>query len=540
MKFLSFIACFVILGALSMTTSAQTFSNTNAFTIRDNTSASLYPSNVNVAGVTGTVSKVTVTLTGISHSYPDDIGVLLVSPTGVKVRLWSDAGGGDGGSGGGIINNVNVTFDDSAAKFLPDGLTGDPAITTGSYKPTMGTSGSAQGPAHPANFPAPAPASPYALTLSSFNGVNPNGNWSLYVDDDAEGDSGMISGGWSLTITTGGTTTTPPTRATLFDFTGNGRTDYTVFNNIVGGQPIKWKVLGNPALPGPNQAFIRIFDYGIGSDRNVGVDDIVPNDYRGDKKFEVAVRRRSEGFYYVAQFPLGTAPLALDAVVRWGNSTDTPGADGDYDGDGKDDYTVARLNTNNTITYFMLLSNSNTMRAVTFGLVKTGIIPQLLHGADFTGNGRDELVLAEFSDDNTNRNRPVTYLIGDAVNGTLVMTTNWGNYDTDYSITPADYTGDGKADLVAVRQNSTQAIWYVRNTATGTLAATPFGIGDPSFTNNDLPIRGDYDGDGRQDIAVWRPSTQTFYSINSSTGTLNVQGWGSSPTDIPLGILGTF
>ena len=523
----------------SITISAQTFSNTSAITIRDNTTANPYPSNINVANVTGTVSKVTVTLTGVSHTYPDDIGVLLVGPTGVKVRLWSDAGGGDGGAGGGIISNLNLTFDDSAARFLPDGITGDPVITSGTYKPTLGTSGNGQGPAHPTDFSAPAPVSPYALTLSSFNGVNPNGNWSLYVDDDAAGDSGAISGGWSLTITTGGGTT-PPARATVFDFTGTGRTSFTILSPLVGGQPIRWKVAGNPALPGANQAFIRVFDYGIASSTTVAADDIVPDDYRGDKKYEVAVRRRSSGIYYVSQFPTGTSPITLDAAVQWGTSADVPGAEGDYDGDGKSDYTVARANSDNSITYFMLLSATNTLRAVPFGLLKAGIATQLLHGADFTGDGRDEIVFAQFTNDPTLANNPITYYVGDAVTGAVVLITNWGNFASDYSMTPADYTGDGRADLVAVRQSSSPAVWYVRNTATGASTATPFGVGDPNFRTNDLPLRGDYDGDGRQDVAVWRPSNQTFYFINSATGTATGQRWGDGATDVPLATFGTF
>ncbi len=328
------------------------------------------------------------------------------------------------------------------------------------------------------------------------------------------------------------------TKATLFDFTGNGKTDFTVFNSIVGGQPIRWKVAGNPALPGANQAFIRVFDYGIGTDDNFDGDDIVPNDYRGDGKVDVAVRRETNGVYYVAQFPTGTGGVVLDAAVPWGSTSDVSGAEGDYDGDGKADYTVIRVNSDNSLTYYMLLSATNTTRAVPFGLLKSGISTRVFRGADFNGDGRDEIVFAQFT--TSASSRPITYYVGDAVTGAVVLITNWGDYSTDFSMTPADYTGDGKADLAAVRESSSPAVWYVRNTATGQSTATAFGIGDPNFANYDYPIRGDYDGDGRQDIAVWRPSNQTFYFINSSTGTATGQKWGDAASDIPLATLGTF
>jgi hypothetical protein len=59
----------------------------------------------------------------------------------------------------------------------------------------------------PANFPAPAPAGPYAKSLSAFDGTDPNGTWKLFIIDDSPGSSGAVANNWALQITT---ETAPP------------------------------------------------------------------------------------------------------------------------------------------------------------------------------------------------------------------------------------------------------------------------------------------------------------------------------------------
>lgn len=145
--------------------------------------ATPYPSAIAVSGVTGTVTKVTVTLPDVSHTSPDDVDILLVGPLGQKVILMSDAGEG------GDLANVTLIFDDAAPFAMPDG----PGIASGTYKPSSYESGEV--------FDAPAPGPPYGLALSVFNGANPNGTWNLYVVDDDGLDQGTIAG-WSLNITT--------------------------------------------------------------------------------------------------------------------------------------------------------------------------------------------------------------------------------------------------------------------------------------------------------------------------------------------------
>lgn len=317
-------------------------------------------------------------------------------------------------------------------------------------------------------------------------------------------------------------------RGKLFDFTGNGRADWTTITGGAAGAPLTWRVLGNPADPAPNQAFIRIFNYGI-----VG-DAIEWSDFRGDVKTEMTVRRPGDQNYYIAQFPTGPGPLVLDTVVKWGTSTDVTGGEGDFDGDGKIDYCVVR-NTANVLTWYILTSTSNTIRALNFGTVTAGFTTVLLNGADINGDGQDELTFAKYS----NSTGFVTWYFGDAVTGAGVYQGTFGNFNTMNDVPPADYTGDGKADLVEVQLDQTNLIWYIFNPVTGVTTATVFGIGDPAFANFDFPLRGDYDGDGRQDIAVWRPGTTTFYVLQSSNGSIVSQFWGNV-NDTPLAALGTF
>ena len=147
-----------------------------------------YPSTIDVFGLTGTVTDINVTINGLSHTFPDDIDILLVGPGGQKIILLSDAGGPHD------VSNISLVFDDQAVSFPSNGNT----LVTGSFKPVNYTGNGGPNDI----FPDPAPAGPYGSLLSVFNGTDPNGTWKLFVFDDQGADVGEIARGWSLDIVT--------------------------------------------------------------------------------------------------------------------------------------------------------------------------------------------------------------------------------------------------------------------------------------------------------------------------------------------------
>lgn len=320
---------------------------------------------------------------------------------------------------------------------------------------------------------------------------------------------------------------------TLNDFQGNGRSSFVTLAFADGG-PITWKLTGNPSSAAPGAAFKREFNYGLTSDT------VAVGDYIGDAKSDLTVFRdtaaSAPGIFYVSEFPTGTGGVMLNRAVQFGNGfTDIAGVQGDYDGDGKTDYALIRVQAS-ALVWYIMSSSTNTVKAITFGSLTGATGPAVFPGADFNGDGRDELVYLTRNAAGT----VVNYFIGDANTGAGVITRSFGNYNTDFSVAPDDYTGDGRADFVAVRETQgTQAIWYILNSFTNTVTATPFGIPDPTFTDLDVPVRGDFDGDNRHDICVWRSTNQTFYYISSQFNNIQAQKSGDA-TDLPLGSFGLY
>lgn len=207
---------------------------------------------------------------------------------------------------------------------------------------------------------------------------------------------------------------------------------------------------------------------------------------------------------------------------------------------------------------------------------------------DYDGDGRMDLSILRFPNVTPPGVAQITYWNQTSSSG--VQVTNWGNANTDFPA-PGDYDGDGKGDLAVYRggqsvgalgafyifrsSDSTfqifnygvfgdqvvsrdydgdgrtdpaifrrgtaagqQAFWWIkRSTVPAGDLVIPFGTtGDVvGGTNGDTPVPGDYDGDGKFDIAVYRfgglSPNNNFIILRSLDGAVSFQQWGNFTSD---------
>lgn len=92
-----------------------------------------------------------------------------------------------------------------------------------------------------------------------------------------------------------------------------------------------------------------------------------------------------------------------------------------------------------------------------------------------------------------------------------------------------DFDGDGKTDLGLWRGST--GVWQVLKSAGGSIS---YGWGSAAAPYYDIATPGDYDGDRRVDIAIWRPSSGMWFSVNSSNGAAKTFALGAAgDTPVP-------
>ena len=192
MKIYGLVVCVAMVLAAQSATAGSSFCNADPVSMPTSGAATPYPSSITVVGAGTSLTTVDVQLNGFSHTFPDDVDLLLVGPTGAKLVIQSDVGGDPNPS------SLSYVISDAGSALLPDAG----PLTAGTFKPTNVGSGDV--------FVAPAPAGPHneaapagSATLTSvFAGSDPNGTWKLFVVDDFAGDPGEFSGGWCLDFAT--------------------------------------------------------------------------------------------------------------------------------------------------------------------------------------------------------------------------------------------------------------------------------------------------------------------------------------------------
>ncbi|MEZ5426646.1 MAG: VCBS repeat-containing protein [Pyrinomonadaceae bacterium] len=199
----------------------------------------------------------------------------------------------------------------------------------------------------------------------------------------------------------------------------------------------------------------------------------------------------------------------------------------DYDGDGKTDFGITRWGPapNSPTEWFILKSggtagefdyNQFGLRAGTSRTFNGVFILDTVLPADYDGDGKADIAI--FDGNRASASQPETHFyIINSSDGSLRIE-QFGTRGDNASIM-GDYDGDGKADLAVWRQGATtgaQSTFYVKRSSDDQLMSVDWGI------RGDRPVLGDYDGDGKQDFSVARVNVSTgesmFYTLRSSDG----------------------
>ncbi len=340
---------------------------------------------------------------------------------------------------------------------------------------------------------------------------------------------GAINFDSNVSFTDAGSNT--PVQVVIADIDGDGTPDLVVMNNI------GFSVYRNTSTSGSitSGSFATAVDFTVtGNVAQYGEPQLAVGDIDGDGKQDVCICNGSDTIYVMRNTSsIGTVNFTspvffLGNSYYWGTDYFASIAIIDIDGDGKADIVCGdgmgiavfrNMGTAGTIT-----SSSLATSIVFEGAGYSGIAI-----GDLDGDGKPDVVgtIGSTAGDN------LTVYKNTSSPGVINFATSvgfaTGNYPANVLI--SDIDGDGKPDLAFLNQGD-GTLGLMRNTATtGTIDASSFAA-QVVFAAGYSPwglASGDFDGDGKPDIAVSSPYTllatfgqtvQIFHNI-ASAGTID-------------------
>lgn len=281
---------------------AQIFSNNAPISIPSSGTATPYPSTINVSGVPSGILSIRVRLKNFTHTFPADVGVLLVAPDGLAAQLIAPIPS----SGGFPVSNITVELSTTSSTPLPNPL------VSGSFRAADGT----QGYTSPANSFLRVPFTDLRLAAA-------NGAWRLFVQDFAAGDFGTFAGGWEIEFFE------EPVPLASNAFTYQGRLDGGITDGSI---DVRFSLWNSPISRSPTNRLtspVQIDNIPISGGlftASVNLGRAIPTDIRSYLQLEVASPSGSGFEILSTRQEITPAPLATMATGL-GNATSLPGGD---------------------------------------------------------------------------------------------------------------------------------------------------------------------------------------------------------------------
>jgi peptidyl-prolyl cis-trans isomerase A (cyclophilin A) len=222
----------------------------------------------------------------------------------------------------------------------------------------------------------------------------------------------------------------------------------------------------------------------------------VVGDFDGDGLTDTATQTSAGVWWVTRTTAAGTAtPTQWAALAIYQFPTV-----GDFNADGRDDLAVRNAANG---SWQVLTSTGTGFSPSRFGRWNNELTWTNVFAADFTGDGRDDLV----------GQRSDSAWVVAASTGTAFASTVWTFFSSGEFGTVGDFNADGRAD-VAVR-NAANGAWRVLTSSGSSFTAVKFGTWTTDMTWSNVRA-GDFDGDGRTDLVGQR--ADGAWHVARSTG----------------------